>query len=159
MPQFPLRPPFFLLLFLFLVLPTRCSATRPAILRRSANAQPQQGPVPDPSRVADPSLLPVHLKKPDYRPLVGGEGPGGGPKAQVEEGGEGAEEEGAGGTSSTVMGMGGGGEEGEEEESTVTTPMPSTSEETTPMSTTTAAEGPIEVGFFTSADAEECIFD
>lgn len=100
----------------------------PRIFFRSVTPQ-QQGAVPDPNRVADPSLLPVHLQKPDYRPLSGGGGGGGGPRPKAEE------DE----TTARVMGVGEEEEEGTTTTETTTTTEGTTEGTTTEMETTTTA--------------------
>ncbi|KAL3082896.1 hypothetical protein niasHS_010698 [Heterodera schachtii] len=69
--------------------------------RPSTSVQTPSDLLPDPSHVADPSLLPVHLQKPDYRPLLSGETERkkGGPKATMDGDQRGK-------ASETVMNMG-----------------------------------------------------
>ncbi|KAL3112999.1 hypothetical protein niasHT_013464 [Heterodera trifolii] len=68
--------------------------------RLSTSVQTPSELLPDPSHVADPSLLPVHLQKPDYRPLSGEtERKKGGPKATMDGDQRGK-------ASETVMNMG-----------------------------------------------------
>ncbi|KAI3422368.1 hypothetical protein GPALN_012887 [Globodera pallida] len=77
--------PLFFPLLIFLIPFIDCQRTP----SRLTSVQTQTGPVPDPTRIADPSLLPVHLQKPDYRPLSNeAERKSGGPKPPIAETGE-----------------------------------------------------------------------
>uniref|UniRef100_A0A914HHS7 Rhodanese domain-containing protein n=1 Tax=Globodera rostochiensis TaxID=31243 RepID=A0A914HHS7_GLORO len=77
--------PLFFPLLIFLIPLIDCQRTP----SRLTSVQTQTGPVPDPTRIADPSLLPVHLQKPDYRPLSNeAERKSGGPKPPMAETGE-----------------------------------------------------------------------